>query len=77
MHVRIRLLWRFELFRIYSKVSKPPVDFLNVRDVEFCQGKSMFMLFLAASKVDPFRRTSQMSLYAPFNVYGNFQTRTA
>ena len=42
------------------KSLKAPVDFLKVRDVEFCQDKSMFTLFLAASKTDPFRRGTRV-----------------
>ena len=35
-------------------------EFLRVKDVEICQDNSMFTVFLAESKTDPFRRGTRV-----------------
>ena len=42
------------------KFLKDPVDFLKFRNVEYCQDKFMFTLFLVASRPDPFRRGTRV-----------------
>ena len=42
---------------------KAPCSFLKISDVEFSKDKSMFTLFLASSKTDPFRRGSRVQFF--------------
>lgn len=39
---------------------KAPYQYLRISDVQFSQDKSMFTLFLASSKTDPFRKGTQI-----------------
>ena len=42
---------------------KAPYCFLKIIDVEFSKDKSMFTLFLASSKTDPFRKGSRVQFF--------------
>lgn len=47
---------------------KAPFQFLRIRDISFSEDKSMFTLFLASSKTDPFKTGTSILYYSNDNL---------